>query len=178
MSKKYKIIALYGKSGSGKDYTANRLLQIYPDMIKIVSDTTRPIRDREVEGLDYNFLSLENFNKKEHLEVSTYNEWFYGTPMNVFKKGKIHVGVFDLEGMNNILNDDRLEILPVFILASDKTRMLRCLQREANPNVLEICRRFLADEEEYKTKNSSFSGMIACENVEELVNLKGFKNFL
>lgn len=175
---KYKIIAIYGKSGSGKDYTLNRLAQIYPDMIRIVSDTTRPKRDKEIDGLDYNFLTLEEFDKKEHLEISSYNGEFYGTPLDVFKKNKIHIGVFDLTGMKNILENNKLEVLPVYMVTPDKVRMLRCLQRELSPDVSAICKRFLADNEEYIMHQSIFPNMIACTDVEDLVTIEEFKNFL
>ena len=47
---KTKIIAIFGKSGAGKDALQKFLIKLYPDFNKIISFTTRPKRDNEVEG--------------------------------------------------------------------------------------------------------------------------------
>ena len=54
-------------------------------------------------------------------------------------------------GINNIklAFKDKIDVLPIKIEAGQKTRLMRALQREANPNCSEICRRFLADEKDF-----------------------------
>ena len=65
MEKKIKILALFGKSASGKDSIQKWIVSNYPQLTnKIVSCTTRPPRDNEQEGVDYFFLSDEEFAKK------------------------------------------------------------------------------------------------------------------
>lgn len=56
---KKQVIAICGKSGSGKDTIMKEILKRYPNSFKpIVSYTTRPRRENEIEGIDYHlFLS-------------------------------------------------------------------------------------------------------------------------
>lgn len=60
---KIKIVALFGPSSSGKDTLAKQLAT-YQNISEIVSCTTRPQRDYEQEGIDYYFLTNEQFAEK------------------------------------------------------------------------------------------------------------------
>ena len=151
---KIKILALFGKSASGKDTIQKWIVSNYPKITKgIVSCTTRPPRDGEQEGVDYFFLTDEQFATKvldgSMLEATSFREWFYGTALDQLDPDKINVGVFNITGIECILQDSRLDVEPVWVHASDKTRLLRSLNREANPDCAEICRRFLADEKDF-----------------------------
>ena len=65
---KYKIIALYGESGSGKDTLLREAIKIYGDKIhKIVGSTTRPPRTGEENGVAYHFLTNEEFTRLKKL---------------------------------------------------------------------------------------------------------------
>lgn len=52
-----KIIALIGESGSGKDTLMKEFLMLHKDCNEIISCTTRPRREGEIDGKNYNFLS-------------------------------------------------------------------------------------------------------------------------
>lgn len=83
---KYKILALFGPSASGKDTIAKQIVSKYPSLTSnIVSCTTRPKRDYEKNGIDYHFISEETFTKHvlngDMLEATCFREWFYGTPI-------------------------------------------------------------------------------------------------
>lgn len=154
MNKKYKVLALFGESGNGKDYIQKELIAAFPDQTKgIVSCTTRPQRDYEIEGVDYHFLNLATFGEKvingDMLEATCFNDWFYGTAIDELDINKTNIGVFNVEGVKCLLQDPRLNIIPIYISASPKTRLLRALKREDSPNCHEICRRFLADEQDF-----------------------------
>lgn len=152
---KYKVLALYGKSGSGKDTIQKILINEYSyGCAGIVSTTTRPPRDYEVEGKDYYFVKEEDFNKDLMLEWTSFNNWFYGTSLSSLKTNKINIGVFNLDGIKALQKNSEIDVLPIEISAPDKVRLERCLKREENPDCLEICRRFLADEEDFKNVNS------------------------
>ena len=162
MEQKYKIIALFGKSAAGKDTIQKWLVQHMDNAHEIISCTTRPPRDYEKEGVDYHFLSFDNFGEKvlnrTMLEATSFRGWFYGTPIESLEKNKINIGVFNIEGIKCIIEDSRLEVYPVFIDAPDKIRLLRSLNREEEPDCTEICRRFLADEEDFsEIDNLSFN---------------------
>lgn len=57
----YKIIVLMGEAGSGKDRVMHEVLKARPDIVEIVNTTTRPIREGEVDGVNYHFVSVEEF---------------------------------------------------------------------------------------------------------------------
>ena len=64
MSNKYSVIAIIGKSGSGKDTLLNKFFENFSRknvLHKIISYTTRPPRENEVNGKDYFFVSKEEF---------------------------------------------------------------------------------------------------------------------
>lgn len=146
----YKIIALYGESGAGKDTIQDWLVKQHPtEAHKIVSCTTRPPRDYEENGKDYYFIDTETFAKKllngDMLEATTFNNWGYGTPIDCLEKDKINIGVFNIAGIDCLLQDPRLDVAVVYVKASAKERLIRVLNREEKPDCGEICRRFLAD---------------------------------
>lgn len=149
---KYKILALFGKSGAGKD-TIQKWLVSTQNINGIISCTTRPKRDNEVDGVDYHFISNAEFAQRvldcSMLEATDFNNWFYGTPLSALQEDKVNVGVFNIHGIECLLQDSRLEILPVYIDCHDKTRLLRCLKRERIVDCHEVCRRFLADEKDF-----------------------------
>lgn len=151
MENKYKIIALFGPAGAGKDTIAKILTREYPNFNRVISATTRPPRDNEKYGEDYYFLTKKGFRITIFLEKTKFNNWYYGTPLFSLKKDCLNVGVFNIEGINSLLKKNKLvEVLPVKIDAKPKLRLERQLKREKNPNCFEICRRFLTDEEDFK----------------------------
>ena len=152
--KKYKIIALFGKAGAGKDTIQKSILAKFPEITHgIISCTTRPPRDYEEDGIDYHFLSIEEFTKKvldgTMLEATEFRNWFYGTPLDSLNPDKINIGVFNIAGIQVLLEDSRLEVYPVIVYAPDKVRLLRQLFREENPDCTEICRRFQTDNSDF-----------------------------
>ena len=159
MIEKIKVLALFGESGSGKDTIQTWLLENIPNTHKPITYTTRPARAYEINGRNYYFISNDEFkelkNNNKILE-SFYvkdRDWYYGSSIDEFQKDKINIIILTPTGIRNILNHNQLEILPVYIKAPDKIRLLRSLNREEDPDCAEICRRFLSDEEDFKNIN-------------------------
>lgn len=154
---KIKVIALFGKSGVGKDTIQKYLINNMSDIHKIIGCTTRPKRDYEIEGIDYNFLKLEDFlyelKEKNIIEYTEFRNWMYGTQLKAFDKDKINIGIFNPASIEKILTDNRFDVLPIQIITSNKIRLLRSLNREENPDCKEICRRFLSDEKDFESIN-------------------------
>lgn len=157
------LIVFCGKSASGKDTYLNLLTQDeYKDLWKkeissVVSCTTRPKRDNEIDGKDYYFITkeemLEKLVRDEMYEITEFNNWFYGTPRSSIKEDKINIGIFNPEGIK-ILSEEYtndLKILCVYFKTDDKTRLMRSLAREKSPDVHEILRRFFTDEKDFKS---------------------------
>jgi guanylate kinase len=78
-----KVFVITGPSGVGKGTLIRGLLQRVPDLELSVSATTRPPREGESDGVDYHFLSLEEFDRrvleKDFLEFAAYSGNHYGT---------------------------------------------------------------------------------------------------
>lgn len=110
-----KIFILTGKSASGKDTILKTLVKEC-NFQPIISTTTRPMRDGEVDGVDYFFISEEEFKNKiernEFLEYRTYNTcvagknatWYYGGTKQELNPNKYYVVVLDMEGANSFLD--------------------------------------------------------------------------
>ena len=77
------MIIISGPSGAGKGTLIERILPRVPGLCLAVSATTRPMRPGEVDGVDYHFLSREEFDRRvrsgEFLEHVTYAGNRYGT---------------------------------------------------------------------------------------------------
>lgn len=152
---KVKVIALFGKAGSGKDTILRALVNKFPDRYnEIVSCTTRPPREGEQEGVNYYFLTVDQFTEKvlngDMLEATEFNNWHYGTALSSLLTDKINVGVFNPEGIRCLMEDNFVDLTAYYVQAEDKERLIRQLIREVDPDVKEIIRRFSADEKDFE----------------------------
>lgn len=150
----YKIIALIGEAGTGKDTLMQSLLKKYPNYFnEIISCTSRPIREGEKEGVNYYYLTKEDFQKKinngEMLEATIFNDWFYGTSYDSLCADRPNIGVFNPDGIRAISKISDIDLKVFKIICNDKTRLLRQLNRENNPNVDEIIRRYKTDKDDF-----------------------------
>ena len=104
------LVILSGPAGSGKDTVIAELFKTDIDITKSVSMTTRAPRDGEVDGIDYIFVSEEDFlsavDDGELLEYARYGINYYGTPKGPVDKwlndGHIVILKIDVEGAGNI----------------------------------------------------------------------------
>ncbi len=79
------FVVLSGPSGSGKSTLMQAFVDRYPDFVRCLSVTTRPVRGDEKDGIDYFFVSDEEFANRvdqgqllEHAQV--FGKHSYGTP--------------------------------------------------------------------------------------------------
>ena len=104
------LVVLSGPAGSGKDTVISELFKSDFDITKSVSMTTRKPRDGEADGIDYMFVSEEDFldavENGELLEYARYGVNYYGTPKGPVDKwledGHIVILKIDVEGAGNI----------------------------------------------------------------------------
>lgn len=108
--KEGKLIVVSGPSGVGKDTIVNEYLKMHPEDELSISMTSRPIRDGEVDGVNYYFKTKEEFEdairNDEMLEFALYNNNYYGTPKseveNRLKKGINVILVIEVVGAKNV----------------------------------------------------------------------------
>lgn len=156
----YKIIALIGEAGSGKDTMMQVILNRNHNLHEIISCTTRPRREGEVEGVNYFYLTPEQFGDKvlhdEMLEATCFNDWFYGTSYDSLRSDVINIGVFNPAGIESLIDRKGIDIKVFYVKTSPKNRLLRQLNREENPDVDEIVRRFKTDNTDFMDLNFNY----------------------
>lgn len=153
-NKKFQLFAIVGKSGSGKDSILNAALAAAPSVFhRVEKFTTRPKREGEEDGVEYHFLTDEEYTNKfingELLDTSFFRGWFYGTENSLSEK-QINIGVFDPIQLAYISNNPLINLRIFEVSANDKTRLERSLKRENRPDVEEILRRFDADDKDFE----------------------------
>ncbi|MDD2973396.1 MAG: guanylate kinase [Lachnospiraceae bacterium] len=169
-----KIFYLIGKSSSGKDTIFKSLLQNKDLQLKtIVPYTTRPIRIGETEGVEYHFVDeteLEKIAESGRLiELRAYHTfhgvWKYFTvddnQMDLKKGNYLIIGT--LESYNRTRDYYGEEhLIPIMIDLDDGVRLQRALDREKmqeHPKYQEMCRRFLADAEDFSEEKIAAAGI-------------------
>lgn len=142
------MLVIVGPSASGKTQIVNKLIEHF-NMKKMVTYTTRPMRVGEVDGVDYNFISLEDFlQKKEEgffLETVCYNNNYYGTAKNSLTSEK--VVILESEGLKTYIKEARDQIKIVFVRCSKEIRRIRMQIRGDSSD--SIIKRLASDDEHF-----------------------------
>ena len=116
-----KIVIFLGGSGTGKSYTENKILEEYGNLFdKVISSTTRPSRQGEVNGVDYYFKKNKtHFFEEDYAEYDFFKDNYYGTPKKeLFKNNKNIVLTMEPNGAKKILKyiqDNQIEIKPIIV---------------------------------------------------------------
>lgn len=131
------IISLSGQSSSGKSTMENMLVKMFPKKIdKVVSHTTRPKRFNEVDGVDYHFVTIEEFDAIEMMETVSFNGNKYGASkqefQRIFDSGKFPVIVVTPDGAKQIsekCEKYNWELFRIFLDCPDKLLVERIFER-------------------------------------------------
>jgi guanylate kinase len=160
------IFYLMGKSSSGKDTIYRKLKESMPELQSITGYTTRPIRGGEKDGREYFFVNekiLEDMEKKgivieKRIYHTMHGLWTYFTADDgQVQEEQDYLLIGTLESFAKVRDYYGKErVIPIYIEVEDGVRLFRALERERaqeNPKYQEMCRRFLADEEDFKEEN-------------------------
>lgn len=118
------LIVVSGPSGCGKSTLDNMILDKRENIVMSISDTTRSIRGNEVNGVDYNFISVqefeENIKNNKYLEYAkVHSSKYYGTPEEWVDKqlnaGKDVILEIDIEGARQV-DAKRSDAVFIFIM--------------------------------------------------------------
>ena len=174
----YNLIAFIGEAGSGKDTLLHEIMAIKSDIAhEIVSCTTRPPREGEVDGVNYHFLTGEQFGEKvlknEMLEATCFNDWFYGTSFDSLVPDKINIGVFNPAGIESLLEyKSKINLIVFYVRATEKERMIRQLNRESDPDIDEIIRRLKADRDDFSDLDFDYIELVNNTKEELQLNIR------
>lgn len=163
----HKLFVIMGKSAAGKDTVFKEITRRDLNLKTVAGYTTRPIRDGEKNGEEYFFVTkeelwrLQESNKViEHRAYDTmHGVWDYFTvddgQIDFNERSSIMIGTLDTyRKIREYLGKDR--VVPLYLEVEDGIRLERALAREKTqkkPKYTELCRRFLADEEDFKEEN-------------------------
>ena len=169
-----KIFYILGKSSTGKDTIYKNILEDETLGLKdIILYTTRPIRDGETDGKSYHFVSEKEYEdiKKSGLIIE---ERSYNTMHGVWRYFTVKDSSIDLSNNNYVIigvlksfidtrdyfGSDK--VVPIYIEVEYWLRLQRALNREKKPEnrrFKELCRRYLADSEDFSEDKIKDAGI-------------------
>jgi len=139
------MIVIVGKSASGKSTLQNNFVKAHPDYHKVVTYTTRPMREGEVDGVDYHFISQKMFDsfieQGFFVEYASYRDWSYGTAKSDCQDSKA-VAALTPAGLR-ALKRLGYQITSIYVHLDRRTQLISILNR--GDNIDEAYRRCLSD---------------------------------
>ena len=167
------IFYVMGKSASGKDTIYKELVRRLPEYGTVRMYTTRPIRDGEQDGVEYYFTDQAHLDRLEGqgkvIECRTYDTVFVPWSYFTADDGQIdldhgnYLMIGTLDSYKKMVKYYGKEILvPIYIYVDDGVRLQRALDREKSqksPKYTEMCRRYLADENDFSPERLTQCGI-------------------
>lgn len=170
-----KIFCIMGKSSSGKDTLYKRILENKSlGLSRIVPYTTRPLRRGEKNGVEYYFVNEEQLERLE-AEGRVIELRAYHTVHGIWKYFTVNDDQIDLQNHSYLMIAtleayEKLRdyygaafVVPIYIEVEDGVRLQRALDREKTekePRYEELCRRFLADAEDFSEERIAHAQII------------------
>lgn len=170
------LIVVSGPSGAGKDTICQKLIKENSNIWMSVSMTTRKPRPLEKDGIDYFFVSSEEFENKINdntfLEYASYNDNYYGTPKDKVEEklneGKDVILVIDINGAVNIK-----KIIPsalfIFIMPPDMETLKNRLIGRKTESKDKVVQRFITAYNEVNNYKK-YNYVVVNDKVEDAVN--------
>lgn len=170
------LIVVSGPSGAGKDTICQKLIKENSNIWMSVSMTTRKPRPLEKDGVDYFFVSSEEFENKisngTFLEYASYNDNYYGTPKDKVEEklneGKDVILVIDINGAINIK-----KIIPsalfIFIMPPDMETLKNRLIGRKTESKDKVVQRFITAYNEVNNYKK-YNYVVVNDKVEDAVN--------
>lgn len=177
------LIVVSGPSGCGKSTIDQRIVKDNKNVIISVSDTTRKKRTGEVDGIDYNYISKDEFEanikNNKYLEYAiVHSDNYYGTPAyridEQLNKGIDVILEIDIEGARKV-NELRKDAVFIFIMPPSMSELKNRLIGRKTETKEQIVERFT---KAYKEINevSTYNYVIVNDDLEE--SIKKFKSIL
>lgn len=170
------LVILSGVSGAGKDTIKKELMKRMDNIITLPSFTSRTKRENEEEGVQYHFITKEQFEDKirkgDFYEYDVHHGNYYGTSRELMNakinEGKIIVKDIEVNGTENLLkllgNDTR--IVTIFLKVEKEELKRRLIERGDDIQAIEVRLSRLDYEEskinlyDYVLKNDEFEKIV------------------
>tara|TARA_B110000211_G_scaffold222912_1_gene272131 strand:+ start:17355 stop:17954 length:600 start_codon:yes stop_codon:yes gene_type:complete len=151
------MVILSSPSGAGKTTLTKKIQQKYQTFKVSVSHTTRKPRTNEVDGVDYNFISKDEFknliDKNEFYEYAKIFGNYYGTHKKITKKlSKTNDIIFDIDwqGTKQLSKFKELRLIKIFIIPPNKKELKKRLIKRNQNTMEEVEKRFQAFDQDVK----------------------------
>ena len=169
-----KVYQIMGRSSCGKDTIYKTLLERgNVKLNKVIIYTTRPMREKEQEGVQYFFYNEEQYEElksagkiiEERTYHTVYGPWHYFTvddgQIDLSKGDYLIIGTIEMfVSIRDYFGAEN--VIPLMITVDDGVILQRALNRELkrdNPGYDEMCRRYLADKADYSDMNLAKAGV-------------------
>lgn len=170
------LIVVSGPSGAGKDTICQKLIKENSNIWMSVSMTTRKPRPLEKDGVDYFFVSSEEFENKINdntfLEYASYNDNYYGTPKDKVEEklneGKDVILVIDINGAVNIKKNIPSALF-IFIMPPDMETLKNRLIGRKTESKDKVVQRFITAYNEVNNYKK-YNYVVVNDKVEDAVN--------
>ena len=170
------LIVVSGPSGAGKDTICQKLIKENSNIWMSVSMTTRKPRPLEKDGVDYFFVSSEEFENKINdntfLEYASYNDYYYGTPKDKVEEklneGKDVILVIDINGAINIKKTIPSALF-IFIMPPDMETLKNRLIGRKTESKDKVVQRFITAYNEVNNYKK-YNYVVVNDKVEDAVN--------
>jgi len=174
-------IIISAPSGTGKTTACKRLKQRLPNLKIATSHTTRKIRKGEYQGVDYFFISKEEFESKKNnndfLEWAKVHTEYYGTSFESIDKHRQNgfdiLLELDIQGVNSLRNMD-FEGIYIMILPPSIEEMTKRLKKRGTETEDDIEKRLKTGKEEikvYKKHDYVITNFEVEETVESILSI-------
>ncbi len=173
---KGKLFVISGPSGVGKTTICNTVCQNVPKLFWSVSVTTRTKREGEIEGQNYYFVTIEEFEKRivnqEFLEYASVHDNYYGTlrkPVEEgLQKGNHYLLEIDVQGGQNVKRAKPDSILIFITPPSIETLRQRLIDR--NRDSLTVIEKRIKNAMKELESKSFYDFIVVNENLEQTIH--------
>lgn len=146
------IFAILGRSGSGKT-TITKIVENTLLIKRIIMHTTRPMRIGEEQGVEYVFTDndsfISNFGNMVATDFIKDRDWHYGYSKKELLDYDNSVVAVSPKGYKELVDEFGEMVVGIYIYVEPRELLKRSISREEEPDCVEICRRFLADEKDF-----------------------------
>ena len=142
------LVILSGVSGAGKDTVKKELMNKMEDVITLPSYTSREPRNGEQEGVEYHFISKDEFKdrieKNEFYEYDVHHENYYGTSRRLMNEkiesGKIIIKDIEVNGTENLINilKNEIKLITIFLKVDEQELRSRLEKRGESKESIDL----------------------------------------